>query len=110
MQTAAKMRRTSAAPQRWVVPATWTLPAMSYPTARKAAHSSTVAMSASIEILADAGSAPKPRVSTPNIVAKMMVTVPKNLCSSGSVWGPHVSHDLIDRSCRVGCVNQQGTH
>ena len=41
--------------------------------------------------------------------AKMMVTVPKIPRLSGPLWGPYVSHNLIDRSLRVGCANPRGT-
>ena len=61
-QTAPKMKRTSAAPQRWVAPTMWTLPTISYPTARKASNSSIFAMNPDPEVMADAGSAPKSRI------------------------------------------------
>ena len=108
-QIAPKMKRTSAAPQRWVAPTMWTLPTIRYPTARKASNSSIVAMSVDMEVLADAGSAPKPRTATPNMVAKMMVMVLKNPRPSGPLWDPYVSHNLIDRSFCVGCANPRGT-
>lgn len=50
----------------------WTLPMMSYPAARKAAHSSAVAMSVDMEGLVDAGSTPNPKAGTPNMAAKIM--------------------------------------
>ena len=43
------------------------------------------------------------------MVAKMMVTVPKNPRLSGPLWDPYVSHNLIDRSLSVGCANPRGT-
>lgn len=50
----------------------WTLPMMSYPAARKAAHLSAVAMSVDMEGLVEAGSTPDPKAATPNMAAKIM--------------------------------------
>ena len=47
--------------QRWVAPTMWTLPTISYPTARKASNSSIFAMNPDMEVMADAGSVPKSR-------------------------------------------------
>ena len=68
----AENEETSAAPQRWEAPTMWTLPMMSYPAARKAAHLSAVAMSVDMEGLVEAGSTPDPKAATPNMAAKIM--------------------------------------